>query len=557
MDILILALNSKFIHSSLAPWYLQSAIADLTVKSMVIEHTVNESAKEILADILAHRPKVLAFSVYIWNVTLSYALAERVKQRLPETKIIFGGPEVGYNPKEVLHKSNAVDYVIGGEGEVPFFALCKHLLFGDAIDFHGISRRIGDEIRIAEPYIGTGTPKSPYSDAYLNELRGRIAYFESSRGCPYACAYCLSGRREGMRFFDMAYVKENLVRLAASGTKTVKFVDRTFNADRRRALEILSFIADESGRSFPKDVCFHFELSGDLIDEETIHFLKTVPDGLFQFEIGIQSFYPDTLHAICRQTETNVLQYRIGQLVAIGNAHIHTDLIAGLPHEGYEDFKDSFDAAYALGADMLQLGFLKILHGTQLEQLSEEYGFRFSKEPPYEVYETPWLSQTDFQNLKTVECAVDRLHNSGRFRRTLALCIPKFSRAFDFFYEAGKAIKDKRGLDDLTDALYVFLTCTFPEIADMIRDAMVCDRLATNSSKALPRSLYRADPLLLVVRRRLQDNPLTAEIANVRRSIALLYHSHEAVYVDYIRKNFRGEYPLHFIRLEEKENEKA
>ena len=551
MDIVILALNSKYIHSSLAPWYLQSAIADLDADSLVMEHTINESTEDILTDILAHKPKILALSVYIWNVNLAYRLAEQVKEFLPGTKIVFGGPEVGYNPTEVLQRSTAVDYVIGGEGEVPFFVLCAHLLFGVVCDFKGISGRVAGEICAAEPYIGTGTPKSPYTDAYFQALGGRIAYFESSRGCPYSCAYCLSGRCEGMRFFDMVYVKENLVRLAASGSKTVKFVDRTFNADRRRALEILSFIAEESGRSFPRDVCFHFELSGDLLDDETIEFLKTVPVGLFQFEIGIQSFYPDTIRAIRRKTDSGTLQHLIKQLVAIGNAHIHTDLIAGLPYEGYEDFKDSFDAAYALGADMLQLGFLKILHGTELEQSAEEYGLCFSSEPPYEVYETPWLSQADFQNLKMVESAVDRLHNSGRFRRTLALCIPKFPRALDFFYEVGKEIEGTRGLDDLTDTLYAYLSRIFPDGADVLRDAMVSDRLATNSSKTLPRSLYRSDPLLLTVRKRLNGDPVTAQQPQVRRSIALLYHSRKAVYVDYTEKNHRGEYTLNFMSLEE------
>lgn len=556
MDIVILALNSKYIHSSLAPWYLQSAIADLTADSLVIEHTINEPLTDIFADILSHKPKILALSVYIWNVKLSYALAEKVKQAMPNITIIFGGPEVGYNPTEVLKKSAEVDYVICGEGEAPFFALCAHLLLGNVCDFKGISRRAAGEIYAAEPYVGTGTPKSPYTDAYFQTLGGRIAYFESSRGCPYSCAYCLSGRCEGMRFFDMGYVKENLVRLAASGTKTVKFVDRTFNADRRRALEILSFIAGESGRSFPREVCFHFELSGDLMDDETIEFLKTVPVGLFQFEIGIQSFYADTIRAIHRKTNSETLKHRIKQLVAIGNAHIHTDLIAGLPFEGDEDFKDSFDAAYALGADMLQLGFLKILHGTELEQCAAEYGFAYSDAPPYEVYETPWLSKADFQKLKVVENAVDRLHNSGRFRRTLALCVPEFLRAFDFFYEVGKEICNKKSLDDLTDCLYMFLCGKFSGREEEIRDTMVCDRLATNSSKALPRSLYRADPHILTVRKHLNGDPVTAEKPHVRRSIALLYHSRKAVYVDYSEKNHRGEYPLGFISLEENLNEK-
>lgn len=551
MDVLILALNSKYIHSSLAPWYLQSAISDLTEDSLVLEHTINERPADVLADILARKPKILAISVYIWNVKMVYALAEQVKAQLPQTKIVLGGPEVGYNPKEVLEQSPSVDFVISGEGEQPFLTLCEHLLLGKALLPLGISYRAENKNHIAEPYVGTGTPKSPYTEAYFQALNGRIAYFESSRGCPYSCAYCLSGRCEGMRFFDMEYVRENLLKLAASGTKTIKFVDRTFNADRRRAREILSFILKEQGVSFSKDVCFHFELSGDLLDDETLHLLQAAPPGLFQFEIGIQSFHPETICAIHRKTDSATLKQRIVQLVKMGNAHIHTDLIAGLPYEDYETFKDSFDAAYALGADMLQLGFLKILHGTELEMRASEYGLQHSAQPPYEVYATPWLSQADIANLKLTETAVDRLHNSGRFRRTLALCIPKFPCAFDFFLNAGKAICGQRSLDDLTNCLYAFLCERFPNSAEELRDAMVCDRLATNSSKTLPRSLYRADPTLLTVRKRLNADFKTAEQPQVRRSIALLYHSQKAVYADYIRKNHRGEYPLGFLSLEE------
>ena len=551
MDVLILALNSKYIHSSLAPWYLRSAIDDITEDCLVLEHTINERIEVVLADILAHKPKILAISVYIWNVKMAYALAEQVKEHLPQTNIVFGGPEVGYNPAEVLEKSAAVDFIISGEGEQPFSALCEHLLLGKAFLPLGISYCLENENHIAEPYIGTGTPKNPYTDAYFRALNGRIAYFESSRGCPYSCAYCLSGRCEGMRFFDMKYVHENLLKLAASGTKTIKFVDRTFNADRRRAYEILSFIMAEQGISFPKDVCFHFELSGDLLDDETLKLLEAAPPGLFQFEIGIQSFCTETIRAIHRKTDSEILKQRILQLVKMGNAHIHTDLIAGLPYEDYETFKDSFDAAYALGADMLQLGFLKVLHGTEVEQRAGEYGLRFSAEPPYEVYETPWLSCEDFAQLKLVEAAVDRLHNSGRFRRTLALCIPKFPRAFHFFLDAGNAICRQRSLDDLTDCFYAFLCERLPNMTEMIRDAMVCDRLATNSSKALPRSLYRADPKLLAVRKRLNADARTAEQPQVRRSIVLLYHSRKAVFADYIQENHRGEYPLGFLSFEE------
>ncbi len=541
MDIVILALNSKYIHSSLAPWYLKAEVPT----AEVVEHTINEDIETIVCDILARKPRILAVSVYIWNVTYSEEILRRVKAVSPQTVTVVGGPEVSYNADAVLARCAAVDYVIGGEGEVPFAALCNSILLGSNSVLPGVSHRGV----LSKPYIGSGTPKSPYTEEYFAALRGRIAYFESSRGCPYACAYCLSGRCEGLRFFDMNYVKENLLKLAKSGTKTIKFVDRTFNADRRRALELLSFIANESGRSFPRDVCFHFELSGDLLDNEMIAFLQTAPVGLFQFEIGIQSFYPKTIKAIHRKTESESLKHRIRQLAAMGRAHIHTDLIAGLPYEGYEDFKNSFDEAYLLGADMLQLGFLKILHGTELEDRALEYGFQYNHEPPYEVYETPWLSRAEFTELKIAETAVDRLHNSGRFRRVIGLCLPLFFRAYDFFYECGKVIQDHNGLDDMTNVLFAFLCKRFPHIAEEIRDAFVCDRLATNSSRGLPQALHRTDPRLADIKKRLNADEATAEKPHVRRSIAILYHANMAVYVDYMNKSNRGEYLLSYTDL--------
>ena len=549
-DVLILALNSKYIHSSLAPWYLKSAVDPLALNCVVAEHTVNEDIEDVIADILNMSPKLLAISVYIWNVQYTYKLIEKAKEKLPLIKIVLGGPEVSYNPRDVLLSCKA-DFVISGEGEKPFFSLCEHLFFGKALDRQGISYVKSGEISISQPYIGVGTPKSPYTAEYFAALKGRIAYFESSRGCPYSCAYCLSGRNEGLRFFDMEYVSDNLIKLANSGTKTVKFVDRTFNADKRRAIEIWRLIISESGKSFPSDVCFHFELSGDLIDDETVELLKSAPEGLFQFEIGIQSFCEKTIGCIHRVTDSAKLKSKIKALVEMKNAHIHTDLIAGLPYEGYESFRDSFNQAYLLGADMLQLGFLKILHGTELEDRAKEYSLKFSLLPPYEVYETPWLSGKEIEKLKTVEKAVDKLHNSGRFRRTLGILAKRFETPFDFFFEVGCALNGAKGLDELTDRLFGYICEKFPDSREEFRDALVCDRLATNSSKVLPKSLYRSDRALARIRKAIYENE-----PHKRKNVAILYGSQKIVCADYTNKNYRGEYRLIFFRMEDFKNEK-
>lgn len=540
MDILILALNSKYIHSSLAPWYLKAEVPEATV----IEHTVNEEMNGVLSDIVDKTPKLLAISTYIWNISYVKRLIKEVKRILPNIIIVLGGPEVSYNSSEVLFECE-VDFIISGEGEIPFSRLCKHVFSGESIDFSGITYRG----HTSTPYIGTGTPQSPYVVEYFNILNGRIAYFESSRGCPYSCAYCLSGRCEGIRFFDIDYVKDNLIKLANSGTKTIKFVDRTFNADRKRAFEIFDFLIKNSGKTFPKDVCFHFELSGDLLDDKTVELLGTAPSGLFQFEIGIQSFLSQTVSAIHRTTESKILKQRIKQLVNNNNAHVHTDLIAGLPFEGYNDFIDSFNQAYNLGADMLQLGFLKILHGTELEKRADEYGLVYSKEPPYEVYKTKWLLEKDFYRLKIVEKAVDKLHNSGRFRRTLAFCIPKFENPYDFFYKCGKVIERDNSLDCITDSLFEYFTALFPLEVQEIRDVMLCDRLATNSSRGLPKSLYKPDARIDFIKKSLNNSSETASKIHVRRSVAILYSKNTAVYVDYDNKNYKGEYSLRFANL--------
>lgn len=549
-DVVILALNSGYVHSALAPWYLKAAARDLPLSLEVVEHTVNEPVRTVAEDIVKRSPQMLAISVYIWNVQVVRDLAALIKKRMPDIVLAVGGPEVSYNSADVLKCMPEIDYVICGEGETPFRQLCGALITGRGMPISGVAYRQGGRIVPAEPYAGKGTPVSPYTDEYLSALRGRIAYFESSRGCPYACAYCLSGRCDGLRFFDIDYVYENLLRLANSGAKVIKFVDRTFNADRKRAYAVFSYLIDAYGKTIPRSACFHFELSGDLLDDDTVALLSAAPCGLFQFEIGIQSFHPETIRAIRRATDSRMLKRRIQQLASAGRAHIHVDLIAGLPYEDFSHFCGGFNQAYALGADMLQLGFLKILHGTELEARASEYGLCYSDAPPYEVTGTPWLSGADIALLKIAERAVDRLHNSGRFRRTLSLCIPLFHTPFDFFLSAGRCMEGAVSLDALTDRLFDFLCRMFPKCAEQIRDALVCDRLATNSSRGLPNSLYRADPRLKAIRAYLNRTSETAVSPGVRRSVAILYGSGRAVFADYSDDRFDGrEYILSFVPL--------
>lgn len=326
-DVVILALNSGYVHSALAPWYLKAAAGDLPLSLEVIEHTVNESVRTVVEDIVKRSPRLLAISVYIWNVQVVRDLAALIKKRLPDIVLAVGGPEVSYNSADVLKCTPEIDYVICGEGETPFRQLCGALITGAECRFRRClsSRR---PYRFRQNLMPEKARRSVriQTNICLRCVADQ-AYFESSRGCPYACAYCLSGRCDGLRFFDTDYVYENLLRLANSGAKVIKFVDRTFNADRKRAYALFSFLIDAYGKTIPRGVCFHFELSGDLLDDETVALLSAAPRGLFQFEIGIQSFHPETIRAIRRATDSRVLKRRIRQLASAGRAHIHVDLI--------------------------------------------------------------------------------------------------------------------------------------------------------------------------------------------------------------------------------------
>lgn len=556
MKVVFCSLNSQYIHSSLAPWCLLAgvrAFGDASIDGMVVEGTVNEPVDGVAARILSQHPRAVGLSTYIWNVTQVRQLAAAIKAAAPDCFVFAGGPEVSYRGVSFLEENPVFDAVVCGEGERPVAALLSALATEKTLDgMDGVCYRTDGKIVAAEPFLTEEEPPSPYVPEYFETLNGRIAYLETSRGCPFSCAFCLSGRCGGVRFYPMERVKRELVLLANSGTQTVKLVDRTFNADRKRAREIFSFLIEEYGKAVPETVCFHFEIGGDLLDEDTIVLLSEAPVGLFQMEIGLQSFNEPTLAAIRRKTDTGKLTDNIRKLVSAGNIHVHIDLIAGLPEEDLATFAKGVNTAVALHPHVLQLGFLKLLHGAAMREEGERFPCTYDTEPPYEVTETPWLSKVDLKTLHGVEDALDRLYNSGRFRRTLrylteALNVTPYDVFFRLANEMGE-IPVRVSLDEYTVRLYTYLAGWDGVDADRLRDEMVCDRLSANPGGVLPDCLRYAPEQVKRLKRLAQNDPRFARPDGVRRGAACLTGGEVLVYADQVNRHpVTGLYALRYF----------
>ncbi len=514
LHVVLAALNSQYVHSALAPWWLKAgvkAFSRLPHQVKVIEGTVNEPLDRLRDRLVAAQPEVLGLSCYIWNIRVIKALLPKIREALPGCLILLGGPEVSFCAEAVMRECPQVDFLIAGEGEIPLAGLLDALAGEGALrQVPGLCFREGDQLHISPAHCHPGIPPSPYCPEYFEALQSRIAYIEASRGCPYACAFCLSGRSEDrVRFVPLPRVFEEIAALAQAGTQTIKFVDRTFNAHREQANAILSHLAENADR-FPPGLTFHFEIAGDILHDATLKIIENAPAGLFQFEIGLQSMDEGVLSKVRRQTDMKRLRANVKRLLSSRRAHVHLDLIAGLTGEDLPTFIQGFNQAYLLSPQALQLGFLKIIHGSAMREQPENYPCVFDPLPPYTVTRTPWMSGEDLDALRLAERALDKLHNSGRFYSTLRFLTRVRNIApFTLFHRLGEVIRQaEQGgqslpLDQLTCLVLEHLTAWLPGDAPRLFDLMLLDRLASVKSSVLPPCLKRQDPRFFEAKRHL------------------------------------------------------
>ena len=402
MKILLTTLNSKFIHTNLAIRYLRESVKDL-VEVDVREYTINNQLDYILKDIYKNNYDVVFFSTYIWNIYDIVKLCDNLKKVKPEIKIGLGGPEVTYDSESAMEKYEFLDYILCGEGELVFRDLVQHLLGQKKIeDVKGIVYREDKKIIVNEEMEllqNLDEIPSPYENLDIKEYENRIVYYETSRGCPFNCQYCLSSAIKGLRYFSIDRVKRDLKNLIDARVSQIKFIDRTFNANKKFAKEIMEFLMENDNGY----TTYHFEVTAHLLDDDMLNFLKNCKEGLFQFEIGVQSTNQKTLDAVGRRDDFEKLSYVVKTIKSFRNIHQHLDLIAGLPYEGYERFEQSFNDVFNLGIEQLQLGFLKMIKGTGMRYSAEKYGYKFKDYAPYEILFNDFMTYDEILKIKDIE----------------------------------------------------------------------------------------------------------------------------------------------------------
>jgi len=504
LKVLLTTLNARYVHTNLAIRYIKKFCEKSFKDIKFREYTINDDERNIISDIYLADVDILGFSCYIWNIERTLNIIETLKKIKPEMIIVLGGPEVSYDSYELMKKYPFIDYIIYGEGEITFFELLDYLINrnGNISNIDGLVYRRGSKVfknRERKLIDKLDILPFPYDVDELERLRNekRIVYYESSRGCPFECTYCLSSTIKGVRYFDLNRVKMDLKKFIHSGIGLVKFVDRTFNCNKVRTAEILKFILDNS-----KKTSFHFEIGGDLLDDDILHLLSKMPPKLIQFEIGVQTTKKETLEIINRKMDFGRLKKAVKLISSYNNIHQHLDLIAGLPGETYDDIANSFNDVYELNTERIQLGFLKLLKGSGIRGNAYIYEYKFESRPPYEVLANNTLSFKDLARLKDIEDILEKYYNSHRFDIILKYLITyfpspfKFFENFSIFWRQKGLFKVSHSLMDLYKILLEYFKENIKGDVEVFKEVIKFDFLSSNKDMPLPEYLRRDNSVL-------------------------------------------------------------
>ena len=533
MKILLAACNAKYIHSNLAVYNLKSCSGEYSSRVVVKEYTINQIRDDILKDIYLEQPDVVCFSCYIWNISFVRELVPDLKKILPQVEFWAGGPEVSYDAVEFLKKNPAFFGVMVGEGEETFHELAGYYIERKPETLSGIRGVAFRDENKGWDIVHTGwrelmdLSKVPFAYSNLTEFKNRIIYYESSRGCPFSCSYCLSSIDKKLRFRDIELVKKELQFFIDNKVPQVKFVDRTFNCKHDHAMEIWRYITENDNGI----TNFHFEISADLLRAEELALMKTMRPGLIQLEIGVQSTNPQTIKAIRRTMDFEKLKGIVEQIHSFGNIHQHLDLIAGLPYEGYDSFHKSFCDVYALRPEQFQLGFLKVLKGSYMMEMTGEYQILYKDREPYEVLSTAWLTYGEILRLKMVESMVEVYYNSGQFKNTLVFLEKYFDDPFRM-YEALGRFYEKKGYSEIShsrmrryEILMEFAGEQKEIPSEALSDVMLLDLYLRENLKSRPSFASDQKPYerLIWDYRKAKKIPKTAHIEVFRDGKKLLF----------------------------------
>lgn len=483
MRILLVALNAKYVHTNLALRYLREGVVADYPDILLREFSINDHPDRIAGEIYETKADIIGFSCYIWNCKEIVALVRRLRPVCPNTRFVIGGPEVSFEAEEFLSQLPEADVLVIGEGERAFFDLLQTWQNGGELaQIPGIAWQENGKVIVNPPRPSApdlnGLPL-PYTKN--EDFTGRLVYVETTRGCPFNCQYCLSSTFQGVRFLEPERFRPLFRLLLENGARTVKFVDRTFNAHKRHAFEILDIVQEESARlTDVQGVRVHCEIAGDLLDEEWMAYLENYPQGLIQLEIGVQSTHQPTLEIVSRRQDFEVWK---GYVPVMKNAGIplHLDLIAGLPEENWATFRTSFNDVYQAEPDMLQLGFLKVLKGSGLRRQSQRYGLVFLPDPPYTILKTSVLTHAEILQLQRMEDLLDKYYNSGKFAHALREVLKLFPSPFDFYQEFAKLWQQKSWFQRqwqgkaLFDKLWEFIERFLTQDQEKVRDALRFD----------------------------------------------------------------------------------